>query len=316
MPDGLQHSKFRQRKGQRAMYITCWKDLFSPNNLNRGKPKSSPNSSPHDSLAHSPHAPNATFHKHLAMQIEHHLRVRVIQELQLLAKALPRRLKKNEPEPAILRRLTRAEFRELRETGVIPHPDAVAVLVVPPVNRHPAARVRPVPSMQPEIVEGVQSSSDTSATLRKRPLPLSTMHCIQLEPPQQVELSFASLVPNAQVPLYNGLSMFPSASQRAALHKSLCQVLEAERRSRSRKPSARNDSRDGGPASSGDKGSHAFLLISNERTVKRADSVALSIALWRLRMWQGDSYQSQSCSGGWEVDGEWRMKYAQSTGWQ
>jgi len=251
------------------------------------------------------------------MQIEHHLRVRVIQELQLLVKSLPRRLKRDEPEPTTLRRLTRAEFKELRETGVIPHPDAVAVLVVPPVNRHPTTRVKPVPSMQPEIVEGVQSSSDASATLRRRPLPpLSMMHCTRLEPPQEVDPSFESLVPNAQVPLYNGLSMFPSTSQRAVLHKSLCQVLEAERQSRSRKLFARNNSTDGGPALGADKGSHAFLLVSNERTVKRADSVGLSIALWRLRMWQGDAYQSQYCSGGWEVDGEWRMKYAQSMGCQ
>ena len=257
-------------------------------------------------LVYSPHAANAIFHKHLAKQIEHDLRMRIIQELQMLTKALSRRPKKNEPAPTILRRLTRAEFKELRETGAIPHQDAVAVLIVPPVNRDPLTKVKPIPSLRPEIIEGEQGSS---ARLQRRPLPpLSTMLGTRLESSQELELSVANLVPDVQVPLYHGLSMFPSASQRAVLHKSLCEVLGAERRYRSGKSSNTSN------ISSDDKGSHAFLLVSNERTVKWADSVALSIALWRLRMWQGDAYQSQFCSGGWEVDGEWRMRYVQAMG--
>ncbi|KAL4075977.1 hypothetical protein J3A83DRAFT_4125599 [Scleroderma citrinum] len=294
VPDGLQHPKFKRRKGQRAVYITCWQDMFSATNLNRVR---------------SPRIPNAVFHKLLAMQTAHHLRVRIIQELQLLAKVLTRRPRSNGPESTILRRLTRAEFKQLRETGLVPHQDAVAVLVVPPVNRHPIAKERPVPSIQPEITE---EQPDTPATLRRKPLPpLSTMHRTKLESPEQVEFSFASLVPNAQVPLYNGLSMFPAASQRAALHKSLCEVLEAERRSHSRSPSSSSRNTQGATPND-NKGSHAFLLVSNERTVKRADSAALAIALWRLRMWKGDAYQSQPCSGGWEVDGEWRLKHVET----
>ena len=40
-----------------------------------------------------------------------------------------------------------------------------------------------------------------------------------------------------------------------------------------------------------DAPSHAFILFSNARTVVRADTVPLAIALWRVRMWEGEGFE-------------------------
>lgn len=300
MPDGLQHPKFRRRNGQLATYTTCWKDIFSPTNLSRIVPSRA--------------APKGIFHKLLVTQIRHSLRLRIIQELQLLEERLSHGLRHKGKAATILRRLTRAEFKDLRETGAVPHQDAVAVMVVPPVNRVPSTGKRPTASIEPEIPSNDQIIPTASYSHCKGQLPLSTLHWVQRDLPEEEEHPFSSLVPAAKVPLYNGLTMFPSAPQRAMLHKALCKVLDAERCSRSGQSSAGSDgNRQGTSISSSERGSHAFLLISNERTAKRADSAALAIALWRLRMWEGDAYQGQVCSGGWEVDEEWRMSYLQQS---
>lgn len=296
MPDGLQHPKFRRRNGQLALYMTCWKDIFSPINLSRTVP--------------SRVAPKGIFHKLLATQIGHSLRLRIIQELQLLEERLSRRSRHKDKAATILRRLTRAEFKDLRKTGAVPHQDAIAVMVVPPVNRVPSTGKKPIASIEPEIPSNDQIIPNASYSHCKGRLPLSTLYQVQCDLPEEEEHPFSSLVPAARVPLYNGLTMFPSASQRAMLHTALCKVLGAERRSRlGRSPNGSDGNQQRRSISSSERGSHAFLLISNERTAKRADSAALAIALWRLRMWEGDAYQDQVCSGGWEVDGEWRMNY-------
>ncbi|KIO07227.1 hypothetical protein M404DRAFT_998638 [Pisolithus tinctorius Marx 270] len=298
MPDGLEHPKFRGRKGQLAMYLTCWKDIFSPENFSRIAPPRA--------------APKGIFHKLLATQISHLLRLRIIQELQLLEERLLRRSRRDDQEATILRRLTRAEFKELRETGELPHRDAVAVVVAPPVNRDRITKNKPAASIEPEVPSDDQVAPSASDFHRKVQLPLSTLHKAQCHLPEKEEHPFSSLVPTAQVPLYNGLTMFPSAPQRAMLHKALCKVLNAERHSRLGQSSTSSDGNRRKESTPGcERGSHAFLLISNERTVKRADSAALAIALWRLRMWEGDAYQGLVYSGGWEVDGEWRMNYLQ-----
>lgn len=296
MPDGLQHPKFRRRNGQLAMYMTCWKDIFSPINLSRTVP--------------SRVAPKGIFHKLLATQIGHSLRLRIIQELHLLGETLSRTSRHKDKAATILRRLTRQEFRDLRKTGAVPHQDAIAVMVVPPVNRVPSTGKRPIASIEPEIPSNDQIIPNPSYSHCKGRLPLSTLHRVQCDLPEEEGHPFSSLLPTARVPLYNGSTMFPSAPQRAMLHKALCKILGAERRScLGQSANGSDGNRPRRSISNSERGSHAFLLISNERTAKRADSAALAIALWRLRMWEGDAHQDQVCSGGWEVDGEWRMRY-------
>lgn len=93
IPDGLQHPKFKGRKGQLLSF-----------------PVAPPRT-----------APKGIFHKLLATQISHLLRSRIIQELQLLEGRLFRWSRHDDQEATVLRRLTGAEFKELRETGVVPH---------------------------------------------------------------------------------------------------------------------------------------------------------------------------------------------------
>lgn len=216
-------------------------------------------------------------------------------------------------DATILRRLTRSEFQTFRETGIIPYPDAVAVLVVPPVNRDPSTNLRPRPSQKPEIPSG---ESDAPAnTMHKKALPLlSSLHYVsnpegapELE--HSLDTPLSTFLPNARVPWYNGLTMFPSPPHRAAFHKSLTELLEVERHFRGTRLTSevRTTRREELGGTKGDtKGSHAFLLISNEQTVRRADTAALAIALWRLRMWGGDAFTDQD--KGWEVGKEWRVE--------
>jgi len=48
-----------------------------------------------------------------------------------------------------------------------------------------------------------------------------------------------------------------------------------------------------------DKASHAYVLFSDTRNVKRADPAAAAAALWRVRMWEG---------AGWEDKKGWQEK--------
>jgi hypothetical protein len=134
-------------------------------------------------------------------------------------------------------------------------------------------------------------------TFKQDPPPLSTM-CEALSP--EDNQGFPDIVTPMKVPLYNGVSLFPSKTQRAVLHEGLCKLLMIERRARWRQcePAstlkldkvAHNRSRPASPA---------FLLLSGAETVLRADSLA--IALWRLRMWE---------DGSWERgEGTWATPY-------
>jgi hypothetical protein len=120
-------------------------------------------------------------------------------------------------------------------------------------------------------------------------------------------------LPIAQAPLYHGLALFPARPLRAALHKALCRLLDAERGARSRAlPTSGSSGYEKSPRVRGDaKGSHAFLLCSNQQTAKRADVVPLAIALWRLRMWEGQAYGSAVETSHWEVDAGWRLSWAE-----
>jgi hypothetical protein len=242
----------------------------------------------------------------LSVRIGHQLRLRVLQELELLTKRLAAS-PLDDPAAMVLRRLTRSEWNVVRQTDSIPHKDAVALMVVPPVNRNPETKEKPQPSAQLDIADIVQIDTDNSETSPRRLPPLSILHPITDD-----GLS-SPLLPNAQAPLYHGLSLFPARPQRAALHKALCKLLKTERRARLHAlPVPGSSEHEKSPRVRGDaKGSHAFLLCSNQHTAKRADVVPLAIALWRLRMWEGQAYGSAVETSHWEVDAEWRLSWAE-----
>jgi hypothetical protein len=228
----------------------------------------------------------------LSSHVAHLLRVRVLQELELLADCLQTRPQGSE-DATLIRRLTRAEWKSIKSTGVIPYGNAVAVVVAPPLNRDPTTKMRPQASVDAAVIQQDISTDDHASP---RPLPpLSTLHPVT-EPSDHNDLP--NYLPSSKVPLYNGLSLFPSRSQRAALHARLTRLVSIERRARYRehgRPEKSATSQSTEPrdkwARGDQKASHAFLLLSDEKTVLRADMAATAIALWRVRMWEGAGWE-------------------------
>jgi hypothetical protein len=228
-------------------------------------------------------------HAHFAEHIAHLLRVRVLQELELLGDKMESLLGRPGAlyRSRIIWRLTRHEFKSIRASGVIPYPNALAVLVVPPLNRDPVSKTRPEGSMSASPLVECEQPTPVNP-----PLPLSTLH-----PTTTLETVNDNILPQARIPFYNGVSLFPARPQRAALHDLLCRLLDIQKRSRYRahpSPELPNsadkvDDRDKKP-------SHAFLLCCDAEISRRADVAAVAIALWRVRMFEG---------GGWEESDGW-----------
>ncbi|PBK69711.1 hypothetical protein ARMSODRAFT_142956 [Armillaria solidipes] len=281
MPDGLEHSKFATRRSGRSTHILCWKRVFDsldPNMFRR--------------VSANPH-----LHSLVVKQISHLLRVRILQELQLLAEQM-QRWSTRLPVPPILRRLTREEFKDVKNTGTIPYPNAVALLVVPPLKLDPQSKKKvegsmsalPLTEEEEKIPPGVQDRPN---------LPLSTLYPLSSHAITTSDIS--QQLSSPQVPFYNGISLFPARPQRASLHALLLRILTIERQARVR---AKADSSTGMTNAKGDqKGSHAFLLCSDEETIKRGDTAAVAVALWRLRMFEEGT--------DWEESSRWvlRQKY-------
>ena len=224
-----------------------------------------------------------TVHSLLEQQISTQLRVRVLQELEMLAlklKAAPR----GSCEDAVIRRLTRSEFNAMKSTGQVPWEGAACILIVPPVNKDPVTKQRPEPIYDDRPPEIPKVNDETTRPLPPLP-PLSVLHPTQ-DPCYEEPLEFLRDVhlPQARVPVYTGLSLFPDRAQRSALHKRLCEALDVEGKVRWKRRKLGDEQR------RDDKPSHAFVIFSSSKTVVRADTVPLAIALWRIGMWEG---------GGW-----------------
>lgn len=212
-------------------------------------------------------------HPRLKEQIGHLLRLRILQELEILARRA--RPKVKERHTPIIRRLTRAEWKAFREAGTMQNPGVIAILVVPPVKK--SLLNGGAPDASPNPTEEIRASTISTKTAP----PLSVLHPAST----QDALELPGLVPH-MIPLYNSISLFPSPTQRAALHQRLCAILKEDtitRWNQTDRPEPGNKSR---PSRDEMKSSHAFLVYSDGSTVKRADTVPLSIALWRLRMWE------------------------------
>ncbi|OBZ76185.1 hypothetical protein A0H81_03966 [Grifola frondosa] len=96
-PDGLEHPAFSGHKAGVGHYIICWKDAFKQLQ-ERG--------------SYRRLSSNVFMHSLLELQIGHLLRVRVLQELKILADRLQRSPKALEYTPS-LRRLTRVEWNNV-----------------------------------------------------------------------------------------------------------------------------------------------------------------------------------------------------------
>jgi hypothetical protein len=250
MPEGLQHSKFTVCKGGNAMHVLCNKDIVS--NLKTLSSKM-PFITPH------------MIHPRLTDQVAHLLRLRVLQELDLLGDSLKRARKR--PGSKVIRRLTREEWLAFRETGNLEQPNGVAVIVVPPLQKDANSGKYPEPNMSAAFIGG---GVLPPATFELN-VPLSSTHSTSLE-----STGDENTLPPPKIPLYHGVPLFPDRSQRAALHDLLLRLLAYDQRVK-------------GPPQvmASNKSSHAFLLMAEPENITRGDAAAVAIALWRLRIFHG-----------------------------
>ncbi|KAJ3917465.1 hypothetical protein F5877DRAFT_44579 [Lentinula edodes] len=287
LPDGLEHSKFKGRRSGKAGYVLCWKDAVEHLRV----------SGAYKRIAFNSRIPS------VLDQIRHLLRLRVLQELQLVIDALrfrPRTLViKDRP---LVRRLTRAEWHELKATGLMPATiteHAMAVIVVPPLNRHPVTKERPKGIISSLPPPEDPEDSNVSRKFERPSLPLCTLHQTHTienkSLPEDISLSHHHS--HSRVPLYNGVTLFPDPTQRAALLDLLCGILAIERKAR-----VRNQGRAIAPGeilsseanqASNSPSSHAFLLYSDAHTALTADMAGVGLALWRIPLFEGMGWESK-----------------------
>ena len=257
VPDGLLSSKYTNRyRSGGGMYVLCWREAVSALKKNTKGLKFAPP-------------------PRLADYIAHLLRLRVVQEFELLAERLEyavRSGKNRRISSTILRRLTRDEWIAVKSTQSVPYENGVAILVVPPLNKDPTTKERPRASLS--------ALPPMDEPPLKAPLPVSTLLPVSS---QLVNTNLPSSLPLLHIPLYNGITAFPSRSQRSALHGILLRILKAERfiKYLHHKPEGSKSS----------KASHAFLLCSDKATARRGDASGIARALWRLKMYQGLGWQ-------------------------
>ncbi|KAG6837966.1 hypothetical protein H0H93_008360 [Arthromyces matolae] len=304
LPDGLQHTKYTARKSGKAVYIPCTRfsiTMLSDRSVKRRK------------------AFGVLVHHYLGEQVAHLLRLRVLQEIELLVERLEGRQGRQatkEPSPRIIRRLTQTELASIRSTQTIPYPGALAVLIVPPLQKDPETGLRPAPNMSarpPPAIRNATSTSpentSTAGTLSKMWELYPTSSQSESSPANTADPTTA-ILPTEKVPLYNGVIMFPERGQRAALEGLLRRLSAVERRasqgvSTAERANANDVEQDDESQSKKQKSksSHAFLISSTSETVVRGDMVGVAIALWRLRMFEdvnGEDIESQNLEGGWE----------------
>jgi hypothetical protein len=228
-------------------------------------------------------SPHVTYSPRLPDYIAHLLRLRVLQEFELLADRLEYKMKTLKRPKAystvILRRLTHAEWGLMRSSGFIPYQNALAVLILPPVNKDIVTRTRPNRSMSVALT-GVNQTKPPTRPLSVL-MPVSSSNG-ELAP---------QAIPSPVVPLYNGATAFPDRSQRSALYSILVRILVLERFIKKRLRSVGVSPPKNEEVESSSKASHAFLLCSDEDTVKRGDVAGVARALWRLRMFEGEGWQ-------------------------
>lgn len=258
VPDGLQHTKFTARRLGRAVYVLCSRGAFRyiqkrGQSLVRGQ----------------------RMHPNLGDYVAHLLRLRVLQELELLVEQLEC---SSNVTHEVIRRLTRQEWENIKDTGTIPFANAVAVLVVPPLNKDPKTKQRPEPIMSAAPLP------DDGGSLKQR----SSLPLFQLLP-EKSSTEHPDILPSYQVPLYHSIALFPNKHQRAALHSLLLRILAIQRRSSQPITRDTRDKTEVRPRASGDaKYSHAFLISSDSDSVLRGDISSTAIALWRVQMFESD----------------------------
>lgn len=249
-PDGLQHPQFTARRSNRSVHVLCSRQAVSfciANNRFGSLPA------------------YARIPSNLTEQISHLLRVRILQELELLLAQLRARPKADILANPPIRRLSHLEWTKVQENRQIPWQDAIAVINVPPIPNPTEPSMSPFPlPFDPEMEANASQ-------------PVATFYPVSRISALPTNFQYRDVLPSARVPLYNVLGLFPHIAQRTAFHQFLSQAQSSLETARSRKT-------DDEEASSSP--SDAYLLTSNSQTIKLVDMPALAIAMWRVYLYE------------------------------
>jgi hypothetical protein len=171
---------------------------------------------------------------------------------------------------------------------------ATAILVVPKVNRLPELKSAP-----PSIHQNTSTAAEDS---RWSTSGGPSMHSFALRDISSDASSGEDTNLSPKIPLYLGPSLFPDRAQRILLYRSLNRILNQERRVRWK--DRINDAKRTGQRATGlEKASDAYLLRSDAKTMGRVDTVPVAIALWRLRLWEGEGWFSRNIGANQHIVG-------------
>jgi len=273
LPDGILHPRYAHRATGLGRYLLCRKSFVSLLQI-RGIG--------HRVLFKSP----VTIHALLENQIGWQLRERVIQEVEFLAEQIRTSpISKESYGGRVARKMTNDEWSAFGSGLMGSWSNAVAGVLVMCPTQLTADQTRFETLAQMDGVENEQMSYlQLVGTARSS---------------DRVELGPY----DARVPVYNMDVMFLEQEQRERFETALEGLLQADEQAQKRreKHGVAGDKylkvlkKEEGP-------SNAVMVISDEASLKTADSVPLAIALWRVRMWEGEGFANSGIVGRWLIN--------------
>jgi predicted RNA-binding protein YlxR (DUF448 family) len=313
--DGVEHPSYKPPKCRRGFYVSCRRDAVV---------------TLMERFLFKRFSPNLDMLPSAVDQVSHLLRVRVLQELELLTKRLSSHPCHPHPESTqqpsspyipIIHRLSRTELQTMLTTNALPPKyegkGAIAVLIVPPVNKDPTTGAKVKGDMgssplddgsHPERKDFKSGFRPVSLLLSAEQWSISASHNIPsgrriTDSDPLTEETTPTLVERERLPLYHSTSLMPSPAHRVLLHQFIKQILNLERNAAVATRQRGLFEEEGSQSSKGaacehnevlessDKLSHAYLLCSHPNTVGRADVIGLAISLWRVRMYEGEGWE-------------------------
>ncbi|KIM32153.1 hypothetical protein M408DRAFT_14640 [Serendipita vermifera MAFF 305830] len=265
LPNNIEHPKYSEQAKGRSFWVSCRKEAVK-HMVATGM--------------HGMILPNLNSHSMITEQIEELLQKRLVQELELLRDRLltaPRQTASLE-EP-VIRTLTSEELEDVLTNSGGDLTGGAAILLFQEEPDQPKEQGQPEASASSHPIEGAPLSNSASRLITDRSSPL----------------------PARFVPLYD-TATFLSIDIRRNIQSLLKDILRTEMRARRRiaKSDVTTPEPSTTPQPDRPKGPQAYLLRSTSKTLHRADTVPVCIALWRLRLWAGQGW-SKSLWGPWEV---------------
>lgn len=226
---------------------------------------------------------SAEAHALLAQQVEDQLQERILQELELLLdklKALPK-LVRHRPSTEIVRVLADSEYEQLRNGQVaLDGKDNLAIIALP----EPLDATSPATQIQENTPFAGLASSGAPAQSSKLPRP------------DLSQLDNNNLLPSHMVPIYQVDRLCPSSdnARQSSLLTSLEKLARLQSTPQNPHPATQQDADSPhAPIRIASSSGHAYLIRNPHQLVScGVDAAPLAIALWRMRLWNGEGWKS------------------------